>query len=246
MVAYFVGNLIESTAVVGPAPLPDGSRNEHQKGDGMDGARRERIVASIAGCSRLHLGCGFNFVPDWINVGLFEDSFLAYGCASYNNGLVLHLDVTRDFPFPDESLTAIYASHFIEHFSFEDGLAMVRTLRRALAPGGIVRLTFPDLERWTKSYCENDTAFFEKYRAFFLNAPDTLVRTKGEIFMSQLHGWGHKWGYDGESMQHLLTLAGFSEIARKPPFESAIQDIARLESNWEGRLMETCYVEASK
>jgi predicted SAM-dependent methyltransferase len=212
----------------------------------MDAAARTRIVESIAGCSRLHIGCGFNFVPGWINVGLFEEDFLAYGAVTENNGLVLHVDITKDFPFQDDALTAIYASHFIEHFSFEEGLSLARTFHASLKQGGIARLTFPDLEIWVRKYFENDGQFFEKYKGFFVNSPRTKIRTKGEVFMSQLHGWGHKWGYDYESAAHLLTLAGFSQVERKTLHQSAIPDIKRVESNWEGRTMETCYVEAVK
>ncbi len=210
----------------------------------MDDAVRAQIARSVAGCPRLHVGCGFNFVPGWVNVGLFEESFLGYGCVTENNGLVLHLDITKDFPFADGALTEIYASHFIEHFSFTDGLALARTFHAGLAPGGLMRLTFPDLELWVRKYYENDDAFFEKYRALFVNDPRQQVRTKGETFMSQLHGWGHRWGYDAESMRHLLELAGFGRIERKAAFDSAIADIRKLESSFEGRLMETCYVEA--
>jgi predicted SAM-dependent methyltransferase len=212
----------------------------------MDEATRERLAGQLAGCSRLHLGCGFNFVPGWINVGLFEESYLPYAAVKHNNGLVLHLDATRDFPFDEGSLTAIYASHFIEHFPLEEGLSIVRTLHRALAPGAILRLTFPDLELWARKYAENDETFFEKYRRLFLTNATVPVKTKAEIFMSQLHGWGHRWGYDYESARHLLQLAGFERIERKAPFDSALGDIKGLESRWEGRLMETCYVEAIK
>jgi predicted SAM-dependent methyltransferase len=210
----------------------------------MDDAARTAIARSIEGCPRLHVGCGFNFVRGWVNVGLFEESFLGYGCVTENNGLVLHADLTRDFPFADGTLEEVYASHFIEHFTFTEGLSLLRAFHRALRPGGVIRLTFPDLELWVRKYSEDDIAFFEKYRAFFANDPRQHVKTKGEVFMSQLHGWGHRWGYDYESARHLLDLAGFSRVGRKAAFDSAIADIRKLESSFEGRLMETCYVEA--
>lgn len=212
----------------------------------MDTAARARIKALIGDCSRLHVGCGFNFVKGWVNVGLFEDSFLPYGEIAERHGLVFHLDVTKDFPFEDGSLSAIYASHFIEHFPFEEGLAMVRRFQSALKPGGVLRLTFPDLELWIRKYAENDAAFFSRYRKFFLSDPPTPLQTKGEIFMAMAHGWGHQWAYDYESMAHLLRLAGFEAALRMARNESAIPDIARVESSWEGRTMETCYVEAVK
>lgn len=212
----------------------------------MDQAVRARIKTQIGDCSRLHVGCGFRFASGWVNVGLFEESFLPYGEVCERHGLVFHLDVTKDFPFDEGSLTAIYASHFIEHFAFDEGLAMVRTMRTALAPGGVLRLTFPDLELWVRKYAENDTAFFEKYRSLFLDNPRSHARTKGEVFMSQLHGWDHRWGYDYESMAHLLCLAGFTDVRRAALFDSAIPGIDKVESNWEGRTMETCYAEAVK
>jgi len=73
-----------------------------------------------------------------------------------------------------------------------------------------------------------------------------MTETKGEILMSQVHNWGHKWNYDFDSIKHILELAGFKNIQRMKVRESKLSDIKLLESVSPRRTMETCYVEAKK
>jgi len=74
----------------------------------------------------------------------------------------------------------------------------------------------------------------------------SIAKTKGEIFMSQVHGWEHKWNYDFESMKHVLEKVGFSQTTKKKAFESSIPDIKEIEPYREIRIFETAYVEAIK
>ena len=64
--------------------------------------------------------------------------------------------------------------------------------------------------------------------------------------MSQVNNWGHKWGYDFESMKRILEEAGFTDVKMKKPYESIIPNIKTIEPGSEGRLLETAYVEAKK
>ncbi len=64
--------------------------------------------------------------------------------------------------------------------------------------------------------------------------------------MSHLYTFGHKWGYDFESMKEKLQQLGFSHITKENPFDSLIPQIEELEPKTKGRLLETSYVEAKK
>jgi predicted SAM-dependent methyltransferase len=49
--------------------------------------------------------------------------------------------------FPDGTFAELYASHVLEHFDYKD--ALLRALRewhRVLAPGGVLRLSVPDID----------------------------------------------------------------------------------------------------
>jgi predicted SAM-dependent methyltransferase len=49
--------------------------------------------------------------------------------------------------FADGSFTEVYASHVLEHFDYkEDLLTALREWHRILAPGGVLRLSVPDLD----------------------------------------------------------------------------------------------------
>jgi hypothetical protein len=109
-----------------------------------------------------------------------------------------------------------------------------------------MRLTCPDMELWIRSYCEDDVDFFEKYRSIFAAGIHPLVETRGEIFMSQVHNWGHRWNYDFDSLRHVLRLAGFDGIAKRTLHDGDFPDLSSLEPDSEGRKLETLYLEARK
>jgi hypothetical protein len=112
---------------------------------GMDGEKLLRGVKSIArvfrgtdrkllddyhrgmGRHKLHLGCGDNVLPGWLNSDYYPRS-----------DSVLHLDATAPLPLPDASLDYVFSEHMIEHLSSADGMRMLRECHRVLRPGGKV------------------------------------------------------------------------------------------------------------
>jgi len=196
---------------------------------------------------KLNIGCGDNFVKDWLNIGLFPGR-LPPGLSKVKGCLVLYADITYGFrrPFNEhiKDVQYVYASHFIEHIAFKDARKFLKIINVVMQKGGVLRLSFPDLELWIKKYCEDDKEFFKTYKSTYLKTDK--VKTKGEIFMSQVHNFGHKWCYDFESMEHILQLAGFKDIQKKDAFDSLIPEIKKLEPSEEGRLLESAYVECVK
>lgn len=82
------------------------------------------------GVKALHLGCGFNRLPGWLDTDIAPD----YG--------VTFLDVTQPFPVPDNSFDLIFAEHLAEALAPEALGEMLRECHRILRPGGTLRLTF--------------------------------------------------------------------------------------------------------
>src|SRR6516225_755630 len=82
---------------------------------------------------RLNIGCGQQSIPGWINI---DNQGLP--------GVDQVLDVRKGLPF--SGVAAIYAEHFLEHLSLDEGLAFLRECRRVLADDGTVRLSTPSLE----------------------------------------------------------------------------------------------------
>lgn len=88
---------------------------------------------------KVHLGCGKNYIPGWINVDLFS---------SINADL--YADVSA-LPFPNRSVACLYCSHILEHCQRHTILATLSHWRDLLCLGGILRLAVPDFKaccRW--------------------------------------------------------------------------------------------------
>src|ERR1700737_1488969 len=64
---------------------------------------------ATAPMTRLHIGCGQEAIPGWINIDNRELP-----------GVDRVLDVRQGLPF--QNVSAIYAEHFLEHLALEDGL----------------------------------------------------------------------------------------------------------------------------
>jgi len=65
---------------------------------------------------------------------------------------VHHLDFRRPMPFDDGVFDAAHAQRVIEHLAPEDATRLARELARVLAPGAVLRLSFPDLEEIGRAY----------------------------------------------------------------------------------------------
>jgi len=60
---------------------------------------------------KLQIGCGGNKLDDWLNT--------SYHPRTYD---ILHLDVTKPFPFKSNTFDTIFSEHMIEHITYDQGL----------------------------------------------------------------------------------------------------------------------------
>jgi SAM-dependent methyltransferase len=49
----------------------------------------------------------------------------------------------QDLPFEDESVGAVHAHQFLEHFDGDDAIGILREIERVLVPGGVAFITVP-------------------------------------------------------------------------------------------------------
>jgi SAM-dependent methyltransferase len=159
----------------------------------------------------------------------------------------LHYNVLKGLPLDSNSLSGINMSHFFEHFSREDGLKILQECYRVLVPGGILRMSCPDLLVYAKAYVARDAKFYEIPLIRLACLYDGLT-TFGDRFISKAYDndyiYGHKWFYDAESASELLKAASFKDVSERTVHESALPNIEDIEPGY--RASESFYVEAVK
>lgn len=172
--------------------------------------RKAAAPGAVARETRLHIGCGQQSIPGWINI---DNQGLP--------GVDQVLDARQGLPFGD--VAAIYAEHFLEHLGFEDGLAFLAECRRVLRADGILRLSTPNL----------DWVLTTHYR--WQNITDEDNREDCIRLNRAFHGWGHQFLYNRPTLASALRAAGFANVAFRGYGESEVPELSGLERHetWE-------------
>ena len=194
---------------------------------------------------KLHLGCLDRAVPGWINTDVTPHGFVARvpfaarllrlaGLMSearyqqHREGLfrdLVYLDMRRKFPFSDQTFDFVFSAHALEHLTPAHAQHCVREVYRVLRPGGLFRLSVPDLDRAVREFDPQEP---EKLVELFF-VPDQR-RSKNQ----------HHWMYNAVSMERLLRSAGFGEVARCEFRKGRCEDLELLDN----REHESLFMEA--
>ena len=157
----------------------------------------QRLLPLSAGASRrLHLGCGTRRAQGWTNVDIRF---------TFATDLLDDIRILRRVPagWADE----VYACHVLEHFDFEETGRVLAQWTRVLRPGGVLRVSVPDLDRITAIYQRNLAHFHTPG-----NEPWT-----GLIYGGQENRYDyHKNGFNFTSLKHKLEGLGFTEVREYP------------------------------
>jgi len=147
--------------------------------------------------SKIHLGCGKNYIPGWINID--NRKITAYDLTDID----IEYDLTMPFPFEENSLDFVFNEHFIEHITYEEGLILLRNLHKSLKPGGVVRIACPDLRKTVENYLSGN---WNREKFNWIRSSCHMLN----VGLNYLY-WEHKYVYDKEDLINSLKLAGFSE-----------------------------------
>jgi SAM-dependent methyltransferase len=175
---------------------------------------------------RLNWGCGDAGVPGWINSDLKEGPRID-----------ITADIRQGLPLDSYSLDYIVSIHSLPMISYPDLVPVLGELRRLLAPGGVLRLGLPDLDRGIQAYLRGD-------REYFL-VPDDIVHSHGGRFIVHMLWYGYSVTlFTAEFIEELLLRAGFSRVEHCGFREthSRHPDIVELDN----REQESLFVEAVK
>jgi predicted SAM-dependent methyltransferase len=156
---------------------------------------------------RLHIGCGEGRLAGWVNIDVHPAP--------------LAMNLLWGLPFATGSGRYVFVSHLLEHLFYPaDVRPFLAEIHRVLAPGGILRIVVPDIEQCIEAYMNHDRSFFESRRETWTWWPQNTTRL--EDFLAYAGAGAepahlfeaHKYGYDFETLAHVLKEAGFIGVAR--------------------------------
>lgn len=154
----------------------------------------------------LNLGCNGDRLKGWLNVdlpGLDAD---------------IHHDLSIfPWPFDDNSVDKILASHILEHMTREDGVKFLSECFRVLSPGGVLHIAVPDMDKFIDCHLNNDFTPLGNYLWIDLNY------FAGGDSRENIDSMRHKYMYCFASLAYTLQGVGFREVEHRKtllPFDS--------------------------
>lgn len=182
---------------------------------------RRRAMGMLAQRRQVHLGCGRNHLPGWINVDLI------------GKGADVTWDIRRPLPFPDASVEAVFTEHVLEYMPYSVVIGVLREIRRSLVPGGVARVVLPDAGFYARHYATGDAD--EVLRRMRPGRPTPLLVLR-EVFQE----YGHRTAFDADTLVLLFRAAGFDAVELSKPGSSRLQPCPDSPE----RFNESVYVEA--
>lgn len=192
---------------------------------------------------KLHFGCFDQPHAGWINtditphlwvtrIPLLPDLLHRMGkmtaerLAQHKQGVfrqVTKLDVTIRFPYDNDTFDAAFSSHVLEHLYPDQARHCVEEVYRILRPGGVLRVSVPDLDRVIAEYDPDDS---DAWVEAFLESRQPRDKNR------------HNWMYNETSMGRLLREAGFSEVYRCTYQQGHCPDVETIDNRPHSLFME--------
>jgi SAM-dependent methyltransferase len=215
---------------------------------------------------KLNLGCGLVRPDGWTNTdsslnSLLQKFPLGKGLARrlsrtvYDAGNATYMNLNRPWPYGDESVDVVYASHLFEHLTRKHATLFLNEAYRTLKPGGVIRLVVPDLQQLAREYVTRAESGDPEASHEFLYCLNlhrdgqygdgrrlpVRVVNRLQAFPSQ-----HKYMYDRLSLRARLEAAGFVDLldGRYGESQHLAGEIQEVENTAEG--VPSVYVEGLK
>jgi SAM-dependent methyltransferase len=144
---------------------------------------------------RLHWGCGPITPYGWVNSDIEAIP-----------GVDVVADIRNGLPLADDSFDYIVSIHTLPEIPYRDLDRSLQELRRVLAPGGVLRLSLPDLDKAIKAYTSRDID------CFFLIPDDVVTSISGKMIVQLLWYGRSRSMFTVEFMTELLVRNGFRSI----------------------------------
>jgi len=155
---------------------------------------------------KVQFGCGSNFLEGWKN----HDS---------------DVDITKKLPYPDESVDIVFCEHCIEHIEYEQFVFFTEECFRILKEGGRIRLATPCID---KIVAIKDKDYIDFACKRFSRRPSTYAN----MINIMLTCHGHKFVYDKETLELVLSERRFKKIKFYNASVSDVEELCNLEHHW--------------
>lgn len=195
----------------GAAPLK--SANTYLRAWQFGKRRRKILDAYLAkpGFKGLQFGCGPNRMDGWLNCDVLTDQLPWRRPDPHEMAQDFPLDITRPLPLDDQTFDALYGEEIIEHVDKDYAEAFLYEAFRVLKPGGILRMTTPDLDGTCRAFLRLDSdvdpdAFEPVWYVNPWSAENWINAT--------FRDFGHLYLWNFTTLEAALKAAGFSEIWR--------------------------------
>lgn len=159
-----------------------------------------------------NLGAGGEYNPYEVQVDLRDDPHIDFKCDISN----LPNDWTEKFHL-------VKSNHVLEHFSHTKTLDILREWVRILEPGGVLRITVPDLEFACKMVLEGRTdlavigmIYGDQGSNYWLQVPYGEIGEDGRIMRHSFENNSHKNGFTSASLAELFRQAGLEQVECRP------------------------------
>jgi predicted SAM-dependent methyltransferase len=197
---------------------------------GVRHAQRFRVAKDL----KLHIGCGSNIRPSYINIDI-------------NPKADLTLDIREPLPFESGSCALTYSEHFLEHLDYPDeALQFLRECYRVLQPGGKFSVGVPDAEWPIRAYV-GDAYYADWFRYVKANVYPEWANSRMEcVNYSFRQGREHKFGYDFDTLKRALELVGFVAVRRRDFDPTLDSETSRYSLDTDVNKCTTLYVDAFK
>lgn len=149
------------------------------------------------------------FKHGWTNIDIHD----LHGWAGQYGYLFEQKDVRQGLSQATNSVDKIMLCHFLEHLTYDEGLAFLKECRRVMKSDAVIRIIVPDAGLLIAKYeflsDPLSLSEFDEINDGAANSPTNM----GKLW--NLLVPGHAAGYDFNTMKYMLEKAGFSVINKR-------------------------------
>lgn len=118
-------------------------------------------------------------------------------------------DLRMGIPFPNESVSRIYSSHFLEHLTYKEGQKFLDECLRVLRPGGTFSICVPNARIYIDAYLNSklDEKTFFRYKPAYNNT----TKIDYVNYTAYMDGH-HKYMFDEDNLIYILEAKGMRNV----------------------------------